>query len=167
MFISCRAWVGNFKERVPITSKSSKFKGATQKVKLLTKIRGCQTLLSINSAGAGHPWYPANSSPGIECLNCVEYQNLLSCFFNVTVKSISGHLQDIERVGDFNTLFWDFCNKLCFETKSTKLYSKILLVKSSENSFVFLPVFYLIMWLMKALKNFGKIAILKIWELIS
>ena len=52
-------------------------------------------------------------------------------------------------------------HKLYFETKSTKLYSKMLLVKSSENNFVFLPVFYLIMWLMKALKNFGKIAILK------
>ena len=29
-----------------------------------------------------------------------------------------------------------------------------------------LPVFYLIMWVMKAPKSFGKIAILKIWELI-
>ena len=48
--------------------------------------------------------------------------------------------------------------------KSTKLYPKILLVKSSENNFIFLPAFYLIMCLMKALKNFGKIAILKIWE---
>ena len=57
--------------------------------------------------------------------------------------------------------------KLCFETKSTKLYSKMLLVKSSENGFVFLPVFYLIMWLMKVSKSFGKLAILKIWELIS
>ena len=27
-------------------------------------------------------------------------------------------------------------SKLCFETKSTKLYSKLLLVKSSENTFV-------------------------------
>ena len=56
--------------------------------------------------------------------------------------------------------------KLCFETKSTKLYSKMLLVKSSENKFVFLPAFYLIMCFMKAPKNFGKRAILKIWELI-
>ena len=58
-------------------------------------------------------------------------------------------------------------HKVCFETKITKLYSKMILVKRSENNFVFLPVFYLIMWLMKASKNFGKIAILKIWELIS
>ena len=52
--------------------------------------------------------------------------------------------------------------KLCFEMKSTKLYSKMFLVESSENNFVFLPVFCLIMWLMKASKNFGKMAILKI-----
>ena len=51
--------------------------------------------------------------------------------------------------------------KLCFETKMTKVYSKILLMKSSRNNFVFLPAFYLIMWLMKASKNFGKITILK------
>ena len=41
----------------------------------------------------------------------------------------------------------------------------MLLMKSSENSFIFLPVFYLIiMWTMKAPKNFGKIYILKIWQ---
>ena len=57
--------------------------------------------------------------------------------------------------------------KLCFETKMTKVYSKNLLMKSSKNNFIFLLVFYLIMCLMKAPKNFGKIAILKIWELIS
>ena len=51
--------------------------------------------------------------------------------------------------------------KLCFETKSTKIYSKMLLVKSSENKFVFSPAFYLIMCFMKAPKNFGKRAILK------
>ena len=48
------------------------------------------------------------------------------------------------------------------ETKSTKVYSKMLLMKSSENNFIFLPVFYLIMWPMKAPKSFGKIDILKI-----
>ena len=64
-----------------------------------------------------------------------------------------------------STTYSDF--KLCFETKSTKLYSKILLVKSSENNFVFLPVFYLIMWLRKASKNFGKMTIMKILDLIS
>ena len=49
----------------------------------------------------------------------------------------------------------------------TKVYSKILLMKSSGSNFIFLPVFYLIMWVMKSSKNFGKIVILKIWELIS
>ena len=40
--------------------------------------------------------------------------------------------------------------------KSTKLYSKMLLLKSSENNFVFSPAFYLIMCFMKAPNNFGK-----------
>ena len=61
----------------------------------------------------------------------------------------------------------DNISKVWFEMKSTKLYSKMLLVKSSENNFIFLPAFYLIMCLMKASKNFGKIAILKILELVS
>ena len=30
-------------------------------------------------------------------------------------------------------------SKLCFKTKMTKVYSKILLMKSSRNSFIFLP----------------------------
>ena len=36
----------------------------------------------------------------------------------------------------------------------------MLLVKSSENDLIFLPAFHLTMCLMKAQKNFGKIAIL-------
>ena len=60
-----------------------------------------------------------------------------------------------------------FSMNLLYETKMTKVYSKILLMKCSGNNFIFLPVFYLIMWVMKAPKNFGKITILKIWELIS
>ena len=55
---------------------------------------------------------------------------------------------------------------LKFEMKMTKIYLKILLMKSSRNNFIFLPVFYLIMCLMKAPKNFEKIVILKIWELM-
>jgi hypothetical protein len=44
----------------------------------------------------------------------------------------------------------------------TKVYSKNLLMKSSKNNFIFLLAFYLIMYFMKASKNFGKIAILEI-----
>ena len=47
--------------------------------------------------------------------------------------------------------------------KWTKVYSKILLMKSSRNNFIILPVFYLIRCFMKAPQNFGKIAILKIY----
>ena len=60
-----------------------------------------------------------------------------------------------------------FPYKLRLEMKETKVFPLILLVKSSGNKFIFLPVFYLIISVMKASKNFGKRAILKIWELIS
>ena len=64
-------------------------------------------------------------------------------------------------------LYKKFQYKDWSEMKMTKVFSKISLVKSSKNNFIFLPVFYLIMCLMKAQKNFGKIAILKTWELVS
>ena len=44
---------------------------------------------------------------------------------------------------------------------------KKILEKNSENDFIFVPAFYLIVCLMKASKNFEKIAILKILELVS
>ena len=46
--------------------------------------------------------------------------------------------------------------------ESDKSISNIFLLKNSGNNFIFLPAFYLIMWVMKASKNFGKTAILKI-----
>ena len=46
--------------------------------------------------------------------------------------------------------------------KTEESILRFLLIKSSKNYFIFLPVFYLVMSLMKAQKNFGKIAILKI-----
>ena len=53
--------------------------------------------------------------------------------------------------------FIDLCMK-----RETKVSSEFLLMKSSENNFISLPAFYLIMWPMKASKNFEKVAILKI-----
>ena len=43
-----------------------------------------------------------------------------------------------------------------FRNEKHKTILKILIMKNLENSFVFLPVFYLIMCFMKALKNSGK-----------
>ena len=67
----------------------------------------------------------------------------------------------------FGWLLCWYCYKAWFEKKRTKLYSKVLLVKSLGNNFILLPVIYLFMWIMKASKNFGKISIKKIWQLIS
>ena len=51
--------------------------------------------------------------------------------------------------------------------RETKVSSEFLLMKSSENHFISLPAFYLIIWLMKAKKTFEKIAILKTQGLVS
>ena len=58
-------------------------------------------------------------------------------------------------------------SKLWSDMNQTKVSPNILLMIRSGNNFIFLPLFYLIMWVMNASKNFGKIASLKIWELIS
>ena len=50
---------------------------------------------------------------------------------------------------------------------NTNLNSIFCLIKSSKIDFIFLPAFYLNIWLMTWPKNFEKIAILKIWELVS
>ena len=57
--------------------------------------------------------------------------------------------------------------KLQLEKNQTKVSHNILLMKRSADHFISLPVFYLITGVMTASKNSWKIAILKIWELIS
>ena len=57
--------------------------------------------------------------------------------------------------------------RLWFEINQTKVLSIFSLVESSKKYFIFLPAFYPIMCLMKSPKNFGKIAILKIWRMVS
>ena len=52
--------------------------------------------------------------------------------------------------------------KVCTLKNNTNLSSIFSLIKSSEIGFIFLPAFYLIIWLMASPKNFEKIAILKI-----
>ena len=49
---------------------------------------------------------------------------------------------------------------------NTNLNSIFCLIKSSEIVFIFFPAFYLIIWLMASPKNFEKIAIFKIWQLV-
>ena len=54
-----------------------------------------------------------------------------------------------------------FCAKLRLVKKDTKLNQVFCLIKISEIIFIFLPGFYLIIWLMTSPKNFEKIPILK------
>ena len=48
-----------------------------------------------------------------------------------------------------------------FRNERDNLFHYFSVMKSSKTNFIFLPAFYLIMWLMKAPKNFEKILILK------
>ena len=59
-----------------------------------------------------------------------------------------------------------FITKVCSVKKETKLNQVFCLIKSSEIIFIFLPGFYLIIWLMTSPKNFEKIPILKTRQLI-
>ena len=55
-----------------------------------------------------------------------------------------------------------YSHKVCTIKNNTNLDLIFCLIKSSKIDFIFLPAFYLIMWLMTSQKNFEKIAILKI-----
>jgi hypothetical protein len=52
------------------------------------------------------------------------------------------------------------------DLKSTQNLIQFFIIKSSEIAYIFLPAFYLIIWLLTTPKNFWKIAILKIWLLV-
>ena len=56
--------------------------------------------------------------------------------------------------------------KVCSVEKETKLNQVFCVIKSSKIIFIFLPEFYLIIWLMTSPKNFEKIPILKTWQQI-
>ena len=55
---------------------------------------------------------------------------------------------------------------LCAKKTESTIFKNCINKKFRKQFYLFLIVLYLIMWLMKALKNFGKIAVLKIWELV-
>ena len=60
-----------------------------------------------------------------------------------------------------------FSIKVCPIENNTNLNSIVWLIKSSKIDLIFLPAFYLIIWLMTSPNNFEKLAILKIWKLFS
>ena len=77
-------------------------------------------------------------------------KHLFVCFVSSTVR-------DLPII--FQPILWIHINV-------TKVISKKILVKSSENYFIFVPAFYLIMCLMASPKSFEIIAILKKWQLV-
>ena len=58
------------------------------------------------------------------------------------------------------------CSYSPFTYKCHKSNIKNSLMKSSDIVFIILPAFYLVIWLMTSPKNFEKMSILKIWQLI-
>ena len=63
----------------------------------------------------------------------------------------------------------EFCSFFKYSLNTFKCHKsniKNLWMKSSEIVFIFLPAFYLIIWLMTSPKNFEKIFILKICQLV-
>ena len=87
--------------------------------------------------------------------------DLFSLYFEALfVILIKNHVYSSDR--DPHEIHIDLCMK-----RETKVSQEFLLVKSSENDFIFLLANYLIIWLMKAKKNFEKIAILKTRGLVS
>ena len=57
-------------------------------------------------------------------------------------------------------------SKVCPIENNTNLNSIFCLIKSSKIDLIFLPAFYMIMWLMASPNNFEKIATLKKWLLV-
>ena len=94
---------------------------------------------------------------------CNEYLVSISYVQGVPQLYVLNYIVRIPFVHNFK----NWVSKDLLETKRTKVHLKILLMKTSENNFICLPVFCLILCLMKALKNFEKVSILKIWELVS
>ena len=60
-----------------------------------------------------------------------------------------------------------YSSKVCPIENNANLNSIFCLIKSLKIDFIFLPAFYLIMWLLTSLKNIEKLAILKIGEQFS
>ena len=90
---------------------------------------------------------------------------------SVSCENSAAFQQSRRLFGQFGQLLWEKRSKIQLVKKVTyspftykchKSNIKNLLMKSSEIVFIFLPAFYLIIWLMTSPKNFKKITILKI-----
>ena len=112
-------------------------------------------------------YYEINSYENLQKkLYLILVKNKLSSLIPVVFSQLSGKsTKDTFGPADVSQSQWVFFMNLqtivCSHSKVTKVNSKILLMKSSENDFIFSPAFYLIMCLMKAPKSFEKIVIFK------
>ena len=87
---------------------------------------------------------------------CVYKKEKKSCTFPNKVTLQSQHsLLALSNLPDLSL------PKVCSIKKETKSNQVFGLIKSSKIIFIFLPEFYLIIWLMASPKNFEKIPILK------
>ena len=85
----------------------------------------------------------------------------------MTVREVGQDWQDKTETMFLDLATFIFSSKVCTIKNNTNLNSIFCLIKSSKIDFIFLPAFYLIIWLMTLSKSFEKIAILKMWGLFS
>ena len=94
-------------------------------------------------------------------LNCCKYISIRK--YLVFSKILQSDEQWVEILSEGTFLS---SSKVCPIENNTNLNSFFCWIKSSIIDFIFLPAFYLIMWLMTSPKNSEKIAILKKWRLV-
>ena len=80
----------------------------------------------------------------------------VECWVGLVFFNFNFFINKISHANDWST---KKIPKLGSEMNLSKVPPKSLLMKNSGNNFIFSLVFYLVMWVMKASKNFGKIAI--------
>ena len=83
----------------------------------------------------------------------------VECWVGLVFFNFNFFINKISHANDWST---KKIPKLGSEMNLSKVPPKSLLMKNSGNNFIFSLVFYLVMWVMKASKNFGKTAILEI-----
>ena len=105
---------------------------------------------------------------------CYEQSNKVKCIVDIC------KYKNLESLGKYFVPFvrmhlpsaFQGITRFIFKTYSLSAFKwhksniKNLWMKSPEIGFIFIPAFYLIIWLMTSSNNFEKISILKIWQLI-
>ena len=130
-----RAWVGNLKQRVPIGSKSSKFKGETQ----------LYVVKLPKSAGARH--YCPKILNSFECLKTkLKIKSLVDMFpphcASLIVSKIDVSFSSLTPLYNFSFLKWAFENALWEIRKERKTLTLIITLCLGKNEIKTVDIIY-------------------------